>query len=303
VTGNVSASAAVDTSAQPTVVLKSLPTQSKFSKKNKKGDNVATFSLPASATTSTALLPSAPKSLPAEKEREQIIWLAKVLKAASPPPVVDAPKEAGTALAPSSLDVSVRKLDIGATKGEVATALDPLHERNTSLDFDDSSSDSVKSENSSSDSLSLGSSSDDDSLSSSSQPAMVTGTSIVNSGTAIVNAAELIAAVSAATSMAALSLTNPLIEAVAKEVFAKELGWIPEKVLKPMEEEEVEVYGPGSSSSDSCNQSSVKEEQSVQHLDIVSASAHEVSNDTSCIVIVQVSFFILILISDLKCIL
>jgi len=47
---------------------------------------------------------------------------------------------------------------------------------------------------------------------------MVTGGSIIGSGTAIVSAAELIAAVSAATSMTALSSTNPSIEAATKEV-------------------------------------------------------------------------------------
>jgi hypothetical protein len=225
VTGNISASATFDTSAQPAVAPKSLPTQSKFSKKNKKGDNFATLSTPASTTSSIALLPSMPKSLPAEKKREQIIQLAKVLKAASPRPLVVAPKEVGTALAPSSPDVSVRKLNVGlfmVTTNKVATGLDPLHERNASLDVDDSSSDSAKSN---SDHLSSGSSSDDDSSSSSSQPAMVTGTSIVDSGTAIVTAAEVIAAVSAATSMAALSSTNPSIQTLAKEVSAKEPGW------------------------------------------------------------------------------
>ena len=93
VTGNVSASASVNTSAQPAVVPKSLPMQSKFLKKNKKGDNIAMLPSPASATSSTRLLPLAPKSQPAEKKREQIIWLAKVLKAASPCPLVLAPKE------------------------------------------------------------------------------------------------------------------------------------------------------------------------------------------------------------------
>jgi len=47
---------------------------------------------------------------------------------------------------------------------------------------------------------------------------MATGGSIVDSGTAIVSAAEVIATVSAATSMVALSSTNPSIEAVTKEV-------------------------------------------------------------------------------------
>jgi len=251
VTGNVSASATVDTSAQPAVAPKSLAMQSKFLKKNKKGDNVATLSLPASATSSTALLPLAPKSLLAEKKREQMIWLAKVLKAASPRPLVEAPKETGTALAPSLLDVSVRKLDVGefmVTPGKVATGLDPLHERNVTFDVDDSSSDSAKSENSSSDSSLLRSLSDNDSLSSSSQPVIVTRTSIVDSAIAIVTAAEVIAAVSAATSIAALSSTNPLIQTLAKEVFAKELGWIPEMVLKPTQEEKVKVYGPGTPS-------------------------------------------------------
>jgi len=147
------------------------------------------------------------------------------LTAASPRPLVVAPKEVGTALAPSLPDVSVRKLNVGefmATTGKVATGVDPLRERNASLDVDDSSSDSAKSN---SDHLSSGSSSDDDSSSSSSQPAMVTGTSIVDSGTAIVTAAEVIAAVSAATSMAALSSTNPSIQTLAKEVSAKEPGW------------------------------------------------------------------------------
>jgi hypothetical protein len=126
----------------------------------------------------------------------------------------------------------------------VSTALDTLPERNASSDVDDSTSGSS----------SLGSSSDDDFGSSSSQPVMVTGGSIVDSGTAIVSAAEVIAAVSAATSMAALSSTNPSIEAVTEVV-----------------------------------------------LDVVSASAHAVSMEPSSVVIVQVIFFILILISDLKC--
>jgi hypothetical protein len=65
------------------------------------------------------------------------------------------------------------------------------------LDVDDSSRDSGKSKNSSSDNSSLGSLSDDYSLSSSFQPMMVTGTSIVDSGTAIVTAAEVIASVTA----------------------------------------------------------------------------------------------------------
>jgi hypothetical protein len=90
VPGNVSASAAVaNPSVQPTVVPKSLLTQSKSSKKKKtKGDNVVTLSSPASTTTSrsTALLPLASKSLSVEKKQEQIICLAKALKAASPRP-------------------------------------------------------------------------------------------------------------------------------------------------------------------------------------------------------------------------
>jgi len=153
VPGNVSTSAAVvDPSVQPAVAPKSLPPQSKSSKKKKtKGDNVVMLSSPASATTSTstALLPSAPKSLPEEKKWEQIICLAKALKAASPRPlpVVVAPKEAGTALAPM-----------------VSTALDTLPERNALLDVDDSTSDTGKRESSSnSNSLSLTSLFDDDS--------------------------------------------------------------------------------------------------------------------------------------------
>jgi NAD(P)H-dependent flavin oxidoreductase YrpB (nitropropane dioxygenase family) len=47
---------------------------------------------------------------------------------------------------------------------------------------------------------------------------LAVGGSIVGSGTAIVSAAELIAAVSAATSTTALSSTNPSIEAVTEEV-------------------------------------------------------------------------------------
>jgi len=249
VPGNVSASAVVvDTSAHPAVMLKSLPMQSKSSKKKKKtkGDNVAMLSSPASATTSmgTALLPSAPKFLPAEKKKELVIHLAKALKAASPLPVVVAPKEAGTALAPT-----------------VSTALDTLPERNASSDVDNSTSGSGNGENSSnSNSSSLGSSSDDDSLSSSSQPAMVTGASIISSGTAIVTAAEVIAAMSAATSTAALSSTNPSIEVVTEEE-SKEPGWIPENDLQPMEEEQVEVYSPGTPSGESSNQSSVEGEE------------------------------------------
>ncbi len=98
-----------------------------------------------------------------------------MLKAASPchPPVVVSPKEVTPALAPT-----------------VSTALDTLPERNVSSTSGSSSS---------------GSSPDDDSSSLSSQPAMVTGGSIGDSGTAIVSAAEVIAAVSAVTSMAALS--------------------------------------------------------------------------------------------------
>jgi hypothetical protein len=243
VPGNVSASAAVaNPSGQPAVAPKSLTTQLKSSKKKKtKGDHIVTLSSPASATTSTstALLPSAPKSLTSEKKREQIICLVKALKTASPrpPPAAVAPKEAGPALAPT-----------------VSTALDTLPERNASLDVDDSTSGSS----------SLGSLSDDDSLSSSSQPAMVSGSSIIDSGTAIVSAIEVIAAVSAATSMAALSSTNPSIEAVTKEAY-KEPGRIAENVLQPTEEEHVKVYGPGTPSGESSNQSSVEgeEEQSV----------------------------------------
>jgi DNA mismatch repair ATPase MutL len=112
--------------ASATTVAPKSPTQSKSStskKKKTKGDNVVTVSSPASATTapksptqsktseknkasaatstSTALLPSAPRSLSGEKKREQIQRLAKALKAASPchPPVVVAPKEAAPALA------------------------------------------------------------------------------------------------------------------------------------------------------------------------------------------------------------
>jgi len=238
VPGNVSASAAVaDPSIQPVVAPNSIPVQSKSSKKKKtKGDNVVTLSSPASATTSmsTTLLPSAPKSLSAEKKREQIIHLAKALKAASPrpPPVAVAAKEAGPAWAPM-----------------VSTALDTLPERNASLDVDDSTSGSLTS----------GSSSDDDSLSSSSQPAMVTGSSIVDSGTAIASTAEVIAAVSAATSAAALSSTNPLIEAVTEEAY-KEPGRIADNVLQPTKEEHVKVNGPGTpsgTSGESSNQSSV----------------------------------------------
>jgi hypothetical protein len=147
--------------------------------------------------------------------------------------IVVAPKEAGPALAPM-----------------VSTALDTLPERNVSSDVDDSTSGS----------LSLGSSSDDDSSSSSSQPVMVTGSSIIDSGTAIVSAAEVIAAVSAATSTAALSSTNPSIEAVTEEAY-KEPGRIAENVLQPMEEEHVEVYGPGKPSGKSSNQSSVEGEE------------------------------------------
>jgi hypothetical protein len=219
---NVASPAVAVPSVQAAVVPKP-PTQSKSStskKKKTKGDNVVTLSFPASATTapkpptqsktseknkasattstSTALLPSAPKSLSMEKKREQIQCLAKVLKAASPhhPPVVVAPKEAAPALAPS-----------------VSNALGTLLESNASLSSGSSSLGSSPDDDSSS-----GSSSDDNSSSSSSQPAMVTGGSIVGSGTAIVFAAELIAAVSAATSMTALSSTNPLIEAVTEEV-------------------------------------------------------------------------------------
>jgi hypothetical protein len=120
------------------------------------------------------------------------------LKAASPhpPPVVVAPKEAAPVLAPT-----------------VSTALGTLFERKASSASGSSSWGSSPDDDSSSGSLS-----DDDSLSSSSQPAMVTGGSIVGSGIAIVSATELIAAVSAATSMTALSSTNPSIEAVTEEV-------------------------------------------------------------------------------------
>jgi hypothetical protein len=190
--------------ASTTTVAPKSPMQSKSSTaklKKTKGDNVVTVSSPASATTapkspmqsktseknkasattstSTALLPSAPKSLSVEKKRDQIQRLAKALKAASPrrPPVVVAPKEAAPALAPT-----------------VSTALGTLLERKAS-----SASGSSSSASSSDDDSSSGSSSDDDSSSSSSQPEMVTGGSIVGSGTAIVSAAELIAAVSAAT--------------------------------------------------------------------------------------------------------
>jgi len=147
--------------------------------------------------------------------------------------IVVAPKEAGPALAPM-----------------VSTALDTLPERNVSSDVDDSTSGS----------LSLGSSSDDDSSSSSSQPVMVTGSSIIDSGTAIVSAAEVIAAVSAATSTAAVSSTNPSIEAVTEAAY-KEPGRIAENVLQPTEEEHVEVYGPGTPSGKSSNQSSVEGEE------------------------------------------
>jgi hypothetical protein len=190
---NVSASAAVaDPSVQAAVVPRS-PMQPKSSKKKKtKGDNIVTVLSPASATTSTrtALLPLVPKSLSAEKKRQQIQCLAKALKAASPhrPPVVVASKEAGPALAPM-----------------VSTALKTLPERNTSSASGISSPRSL---------------SDDDSLSSSSQPAMATGGSIIDSGTAIVSAAEVIAAVSVATSTAALSSTNPSIEAVMEPSFS-----------------------------------------------------------------------------------
>jgi hypothetical protein len=131
---------------------------------------------------------------------------------------------------------------------------------------------------------------------------MVTGIIIMDSGTAIVTAAEVIAAVSAATSMTALLSTNPSIEAVTEEEY-KELGRIAENVLQPMEEEQVKVYSPGTPSGESSNQLSVEgeEEQSVQHLDVVSASAHEVSMEPSSLVIVQVNVFILIHILDLKC--
>jgi hypothetical protein len=175
---NVSASPAVAVPSVQAMVAPKSPMQSKSSKKKKtKGDNAVMVSSPASATTSTstALLPSVPKSLSAEKKREQIQCLAKALKAASPrrPPVVVAPKEAGPALAPA-----------------VSTALDTLPERNASLASGSSSSGSSPDDDSSS-----GSSSDDDSSSSSSQPVMVTGGSIIDSGTAIVSAAEVIAAV------------------------------------------------------------------------------------------------------------
>jgi hypothetical protein len=139
-----------------------------------------------------------PKSLSAEKKREQIQRLAKALKAASPrcPPVVVAPNEVAPALALT-----------------VSTALGTLLERKAS-----SASGSLSSQSLSDDDSSSGSPSDDDSSSSSSQPAMVTAGSIIGSGTAIVSAAELIAAVSDATSTTALSSTNPLIEAVTEEV-------------------------------------------------------------------------------------
>jgi len=87
----------------------------------------------------------------------------------------------------------------------VSTALGTLLERKAS-----SASGTSSSGSSSDDDSSSGSSSDDDSSSASSQPAIVTGGSNIGSGTAIVSAAELIAAVSAA--------TNPSTEAVTKEV-------------------------------------------------------------------------------------
>jgi hypothetical protein len=51
--------------------------------------------------------------------------------------------------------------------------------------------------------------------------------------------------------------------------------------LKPKEEEKAKVYSPGTPSGDSSNKTSVEEAQNVQHLDVVSASVHEVSIDPS----------------------
>jgi hypothetical protein len=199
VPGNVSTSpAAAVPSVQAAVTPKS-PTQSKSSSKKK---NESKKNSPASTTTVAPKSPTQSKSSKKKNEsyKKSLYDIAKALKAASPrpplPPVVVAPKEAAPSLAPM-----------------VSTALGTLLERKAS-----SASGSSSSGSSSDDDSSSGSSSDDGSLSASSQPVMVTGGSIIGSGTAIVSAAELIAAVSAATSTTVLSTTNPSIEAVTKEV-------------------------------------------------------------------------------------
>jgi hypothetical protein len=177
------------------------PTQSKSSKKQIDSKKKS----PASAAT---VAPKSPRQSKSTKKKENESYkkslydIAQELKAASPrppppPPVVVAPKEVAPSLAPT-----------------VSTALGTLLERKASSASGTSSSGSSSDDESSSGSSgSSGSSSDDDSCSASSQPAILTGGSNIGSGTAIVSAAELIAAVSAATNPSTEAVTEKLLDA------------------------------------------------------------------------------------------
>ena len=197
VPGTVSASPAVAAHSVQDADAPKSPTQSKSSSKK-------TIELKKnSAASTTTVAPKSPRQSKSTKKKEDESYkkslydIAKALKAASPrpppppPSVVVAPKEVAPSLAPT-----------------VSTASGNLLERKASSASGTSSSESSSDDDSSSGSS--GSLSDDDSDSASSQPAILTGGSNIGSGTAIVSAAELIAAVSAA--------TNPSTEAVTEEV-------------------------------------------------------------------------------------
>jgi len=196
VPGTVSASPAVAAPSEQDADAPKSPTLSKSSSKK------TIKSKKNSAASATTVAPKSPTQSKSTKKKENESYkkslydIAKALKAASPrppppPPVVVAPKEVAPSLAPT-----------------VSTASGNLLQRKASSASGTSSSESSSDDDSSSGSS--GSSSDNDSDSASSQPAILTGGSNIGSGTAIVSAAELIAAVSAA--------TNPSTEAVTEEV-------------------------------------------------------------------------------------
>jgi hypothetical protein len=194
VPGTVSASPIVAAPSAQDVDAPKFPTQSKSSSKKK------IESKKNSAASATTVVPKSPTQSKSSKKKENESYkkslydIAKALKAASPrPPAVVAPKEAAPSLAPT-----------------VSTASGNLLERKAS-----SASGTSSSGSSSDDDASSGSSSDDDSSSASSQPAIVTGGSNVGSGTAIVSAAELIAAVSAATNPSTKAVTEEVLDAVS----------------------------------------------------------------------------------------
>jgi hypothetical protein len=73
---------------------------------------------------------------------------------------------------------------------------------------------------------------------------------------------NVIVAVSAATSTVAVSLMKSSYWTLCNKVLVKEPSWLPASLVQPADERKEEVYGPGSSSSNSADH---QEEEDVHH--------------------------------------